>query len=158
MWILLNYTRRYFFTPFTSRHGTSYPQYIYFSFWDGRCVLYRLLTVARSYAPNTSTWYLQPTRSWDLYLPIKAPNSDPLAAARCYCRYWIDYLFDCDIRGNTSLPGGIVMIMKLENLQVSSSTLLAILSEKYAKWTRPMKVLICVHLYMMQSVSLSITD
>ena len=83
---------------------------------------------------------------------VKQPNPDLLAAARYSCLYWVDYLINCDIRGNTindlkgggsvynflsksylywlkalslmkSLPDGIVMIMKLENLQVSFSTL-----------------------------------
>ncbi|OBT59970.1 hypothetical protein VE03_10641, partial [Pseudogymnoascus sp. 23342-1-I1] len=75
---------------------------------------------------------------------VKQPDSDPLAAARYSCLYWVHHLIDCDIRGNTindikdggsvysflrasylywlealslmkSLPDGIIMIMKLEN-------------------------------------------
>jgi hypothetical protein len=83
---------------------------------------------------------------------VRQPDPDPLAAARYSCLYWVDHLIDCDIRGNAindlkdggsvynflsksylywlealslmkSLPDGIVMIIKLENLQVSLSTL-----------------------------------
>jgi hypothetical protein len=83
---------------------------------------------------------------------LRQPTPDPLAAARYSCLYWVDHLIDCDIRGNTTndlrdsgsvysflkksylywleslsltknLSDGIVMIMQLENLQVSFSTL-----------------------------------
>jgi hypothetical protein len=82
---------------------------------------------------------------------VKPPDPDPLAAARYSCLYWVDHLLDCNTIGNTnndlkdgglvdkflcqnylywlealslirSLPSGIVMIRKLENLlQVSFS-------------------------------------
>ena len=83
---------------------------------------------------------------------IEQPDPDPLAAVRYSCLYWVDHLIDYDIRWNVindlkedslvynflskkfiywlealslmkSLPDGIVMIMKLENLKVSFSTL-----------------------------------
>jgi hypothetical protein len=84
---------------------------------------------------------------------VKQPDPDPLAAARYSCLYWVDYLLDCDARGNTSsdlkdggsvdkflcqsylywlealslmksLSSGVVMIRKLENwLEVKFSTL-----------------------------------
>ena len=71
---------------------------------------------------------------------LSQPNPDPLAAARYSCLNWVDHLIDCDIRDSDSvyiflrksylywlealslmqsLSEGIVMIMKLENLQVS---------------------------------------
>jgi hypothetical protein len=83
---------------------------------------------------------------------VITPNPDPLAAARYSCLYWVDHLIDCGIRGNAinniedislvynflsksylywlealslmkSLPDSIVMITKLENIQVNFSTL-----------------------------------
>jgi hypothetical protein len=83
---------------------------------------------------------------------VKQPDPDPLAAVRYSCLYWVDHLLDCSTRGNSnddlkdggsvynflcqsylywlealslmkSLSGGIVMIRKLEGLQVSFSTL-----------------------------------
>jgi hypothetical protein len=33
---------------------------------------------------------------------VKAPNPDPLATARYSCLYWVDHLFNCNIRGNSS--------------------------------------------------------
>jgi hypothetical protein len=83
---------------------------------------------------------------------VKQPDPDPLAAAQYSCLYWVDHLIDYEIRGDTIndlkdsglvynflsksylywlealslmkiLPDGIVMIIKLENLQVSFSTL-----------------------------------
>ncbi|OBT40309.1 hypothetical protein VE00_10431, partial [Pseudogymnoascus sp. WSF 3629] len=82
---------------------------------------------------------------------VKQPKPDPLAAAQYSCLYWGNHLIDCDVGGNTihdlkdggsvykflsmsylywlealslmkSLPGGIIMIMKLENwLQADES-------------------------------------
>jgi hypothetical protein len=83
---------------------------------------------------------------------VERPSPDPLAAARYSCLYWVDHLIDSNIRGNAindlrdgglvynflsksflywlealslmkSLPDSIVIIMKLEDLQVSVSTL-----------------------------------
>jgi hypothetical protein len=83
---------------------------------------------------------------------VKKPDPDPLAAAWYSCLYWVDHLIDCHIRVNTindlkdsgsvnnflrksylywlealsimkSLSDGIVMIIKLENIQVSFSML-----------------------------------
>ena len=85
---------------------------------------------------------------------VKQPDPDPLAAARYSCLYWVDHLLDCNTRGNAnddlkdggsiysflyksflywlealslmkSVSDGIVMIKKLENLQVLFSILLS---------------------------------
>ncbi|KAH8800784.1 hypothetical protein F5884DRAFT_741347 [Xylogone sp. PMI_703] len=82
---------------------------------------------------------------------VKQPDPNPLAAARYSCLYWVDHLIDCNIKGNTindlkdgglvhnflkknylywlealslikCLPHGIVMIMKLENLEADESS------------------------------------
>lgn len=89
---------------------------------------------------------------------VKQPDPDPLAVAQYSCLYWIEHLIDCDIKGDSaddlkdgglvhdflqknylywlealslikSLPNGIRMIMKFENLQVSFSMLFIILQE-----------------------------
>jgi hypothetical protein len=83
---------------------------------------------------------------------VKQPVPDPLAAVRYSCLYWVNHLLDCNTTGNAnndlkdggsvysflcqsflywlealslmkSLPDGIVMIRKLENLQVRFSML-----------------------------------
>jgi hypothetical protein len=93
---------------------------------------------------------------------VKKPEPDPLAVARYSCIYWVDHLIDCHARGNTtnnledsgpvynllrksclywlealslmkSLPDGIVIIMKLENLLVSFSILFNYIRRKKTK-------------------------
>ncbi|KAG9231305.1 NACHT domain-containing protein [Amylocarpus encephaloides] len=67
---------------------------------------------------------------------FEPPDPDPLAVVRYSCLYWVDHLLDCDTKRNTindfkdgssifdlikCLPDGILIIRKLENLQVNES-------------------------------------
>ncbi len=55
---------------------------------------------------SRSLWVMQDTMRRDIYSlgapgflidEIKVPDPDPLAAARYSCKYWVDYLRDCDL-------------------------------------------------------------
>jgi len=90
---------------------------------------------------------------------VKQPDPDPLAVVQYSCLYWVDHLIDCNIRGNVindlkdggfvynflsrsylywlkalsltkCLPDGIVMVIKLESLQVSFSMLFGYIIRK----------------------------
>ncbi|KAH6702770.1 hypothetical protein BKA61DRAFT_457375, partial [Leptodontidium sp. MPI-SDFR-AT-0119] len=99
---------------------------------------------------------------------VKPPDPDPLAAVRYSCLYWVDHLLDCQDREDTikdlkdsgsvysflrqyflywlealsllkSVPEGIVMIRKLEDLQFDeSSTLYAFIhdAKRFALYNR----------------------